>query len=111
VAEYAARLFPKQARAFIASVMAEGVEPKSSFIFKPYPADKVTPNGPRSILFTTPADTDGLGTTARLAPSDLPVAGIARLEGDPKTPDFFLLAVRLPADQAALAAAVVGAAK
>ena len=96
-AEYAARLFPKQARAFIASVMAEGIEPKTAFVFKPYPQDKVTPMGPREIAFETPPGAQGLGTAEHLEPSALPVKGIARLQGDPKTPDFFILSVRLPA--------------
>lgn len=110
-AEYAARLFPKQAHAFIASVMAEGIEPKSAFVFKPYPADKLRPIGPREIAFETPANTRGLGTAEHLAPSDLAVTGIARLQGDPNAPDFFILSVRLPLGQSGLAAAIVGAAK
>jgi len=107
VAKYAARLFPKQARAFIASVIAEGIEPKSEFIFQPYPADHVTPKGARSLVFETPAGAEGLGTSDRLKPGDLPVTGFAALQGDRKAPDFFLLTVRLPADEAGLAPAIV----
>ena len=42
VAKYSARLFPKLEQAFIAGVIAEGIEPKKDFPFGPYPADKTT---------------------------------------------------------------------
>jgi hypothetical protein len=37
VAKYSARLFPKEEQAFIAGVIAEGVEPKENFPLRPLP--------------------------------------------------------------------------
>lgn len=111
VAKYAARLFPKLERAFIAGVIAEGIEPKKNFPFGPYPADKTTYKNARLLEFETPANKDGLGTSDRLRRSSLPVLGMAKLvESDPPgSPDLFLLTVRLPPDLAHLAPAIIAA--
>ncbi len=113
VARYSARLFPKLQAAFIASVIAEGVEPKKNFPSGPYPADKITYKTPRLVEFETPANSDGLGTSDRLRKDALPVVGMAKLEesGTPGDRDFVLLTVRLPAAQARLATAIVGQAE
>lgn len=107
VARYSARLFAKPERAFIAGVIAEGIEPKENFPFGPYPADKTTYRSARLVEFETPADMDGLGTSDRLQKNALPIEGMARLEGPPDGPDFFLLTVRLPAELSNLASAIV----
>jgi hypothetical protein len=107
VAKYAARLFPRVAPAFIARVIAEGVEPKADFPSGPYPADKTTYKNARLVEFVTPANADGLGTSDRLQKSALPIAGMAKLEDTPDGPNFFLVTVRLPANQASLAPAIV----
>ena len=107
VARYSARLFAKLERAFIAGVIAEGIEPKEKFPFGPYPADKTTYRNARLVEFETPADTNGLGTSDRLQKNSLPIEGMARLEGPPDGPDFFLLTVRRPAELANLASAIV----
>ncbi|MGA2491485.1 MAG: hypothetical protein ABSF67_00890 [Roseiarcus sp.] len=111
VAKIAARVFADPERAFVASVIAEGIEPKENFPAGPYPADKLTYKTPTLVEFATPAGKDGLGTAGRLAKGALPVAGLAKLVGPADGPDLYLLAVRLPAAQADLAASIVGAAE
>lgn len=111
VAKYAARLFAKLEQAFIAGVIAEGVEPKTDFPSGPYPADKTTYKSPLLVEFATPANKDGLGTSDRLKKNSLPVSGMAKLKVSPDGPDFFLLTVRLPANQAGLAPAIIAQAE
>lgn len=111
VAKYSARLFPQLEQAFIASVIAEGIEPKEDFPSGPYPADKTTAKSARLIEFETPANMDGLGTSGQLQKSALPIEGMAKLEDTADGPDFYLLSVRLPANQAALAPAIVSQAE
>ncbi|MGD1036454.1 MAG: hypothetical protein ABR878_04520 [Roseiarcus sp.] len=111
VAKYSARLFAKVERAFIAGVIAEGIEPQANFPAGPYPADKTTYKNARLVEFETPADRDGLGTSDRLQKNSLPITGMAKLEDSPDGPNFFLLTVRLPANQAILAPAIVSQAE
>jgi hypothetical protein len=111
VAKYAARLFAQQEEAFIASVIAEGIEPKKDFPSGPYPADKMTYRNPLLVEFATPANKDGLGTSDRLQKNALPVVGTAMLKATPNGPDFYLLTVRLPADQVDLAPAIIAQAE
>ena len=109
VARYAARLFPDPEKAFIAGVIAEGIEPKANFPTGPYPADKLTYKGPLVVEFATPANSDGLGDSSLLKKNASPISGVAKLVASADGPQFYLLAVRLPAKQAALAAAIVAA--
>ena len=109
VAKYSARLFAKAEQAFIAGVIAEGVEPKENFVFAPYAADKLTYRSATLVEYVTPANADGLGTSDRLQKSAQPVVGMATLRSEADGPDFVLLAVRLAPTQAKLAAAIVGA--
>jgi hypothetical protein len=113
VARYAARLFPRVARSFIHEVIALGIEPKGSFPFGPYPADKLTYKSARMVEFTTPANKDGLGTSGALKKSELPIRGVAVLadSSTPGTPNFVLLTARLPATQAKLIDAIINAAE
>jgi hypothetical protein len=111
VAKVAARVFAVPERAFVASVIAEGIEPKENFPAGPYPTDKLTYRTPTQVEFATPAGKDGLGAAAGLGASPLPVVGLAKLAGPADGPDLYLLAVRLPAAQADLAAAIVAAAE
>jgi hypothetical protein len=113
VAKYSARLFPKLEQAFIAGVIAEGVEPKKNFPFAPYPADKTSYKNGRLLEFETPANKDGLGTSDRLRKDSSPIQGMAKLEesAPPGSPDFYLLTVRLPADQAHLSSAIIAEAE
>ena len=111
VAKVAARVFAGPEKAFVASVIAEGIEPKENFPAGPYPADKMTDKTPTLVEFATPAGKDGLASADRLAKAALPTAGLAKLVGPADGPDLYLLAVRLPAAQADLAAAIVAAAE
>ena len=111
VAKIAARVFADPEKAFVASVIAEGIEPKENFPAGPYSADKLTYKTPTLVEFATPAGKDGLGTAGRLAKGALPVAGLAKLVGPADGPDLYLFAVRLPAAQADLVAAIIGAAE
>jgi hypothetical protein len=80
VAIYASRLFPKLAAAFIATVRNENVMPASNFDRGPYIGDEVTYPATGVARFTTPADSQGLGTDGALAPANNPIRGIAVLE-------------------------------
>src|ERR1019366_5367699 len=111
VAKYSARLFAKQEQKFIAGVIAEGIEPKKNFPFGPYPADKLAYKTPLLVEFQTPGNKDGLGTSDRLQKNAQPVVGMATVKQDSDGPDFFLLTVRLPANQAGLAPAIVAQAE
>jgi hypothetical protein len=109
VARYAARLFPQLYQAFIAGVIAEGIEPKESFPSGPYPADKLIYKTQRLVEFVTPANSDGLGDSGLLKKNASPISGMAKIVDSPDGPQFYLLTVRLPANQAALAPAIVAA--
>jgi hypothetical protein len=111
VAKYSARLFAKEEQAFIAGVIAEGIEPKENFVFQPYPQDKTTYKSARLAEYETPAGAEGLGTSGRLQTSADATVGMAQLKGGADEPDLILLAVRLPPAQAKLAPAIVGAAE
>ena len=54
VAEIIARVFPAH-RAFVRDVIAEGIEPASSFPFGPYPNDKLTYKNSETVEYLTPA--------------------------------------------------------
>jgi hypothetical protein len=110
VAKYAARLFPRAARAFIEGVIAEGIEPKENFPSGPYPADKLTIKNLRLVEYETPAMKDGLGTD-RLQKNASAVVGVAKLEQSDDGPNLFLISIRLPANQAGLAASIIAAAE
>ena len=118
VAEYAARLFPQLEKKFIADVIAEGIEPKSSFPSGPYPADKLTYKTPRLVEFVTPANKDGLGDagaprgdSGALQKNASPISGMAKLVDSEQGLQFYLLTVRLPPEQANLAPAIVSQAE
>jgi hypothetical protein len=101
VAHVAARLFPA-ASAFVASVKAENQAPASDFATTPYSGDTITRHGPYEADFVTPPHQRGLGTASLLVPSNLPVHGIAMLLPDNGGFSLVTLAIRLPAQSAAL---------
>jgi len=111
VARYAARLFPQPERDFVASVIAEGIEPKENFPVGPYPVDKLTYKAPRVVEFVTPANSDGLGDSGLLKKNASPISGMAKIVDSDDGPQFYLLTFRLPADAAALAPAIISAAE
>ena len=82
VAITAARLFPISGRAFIAEVRSEDVIPDSSFEVKPFPADRLRYLNDHELLYTTSANSDGLGTAGLLTQSDRPVQGLILLDAD-----------------------------
>jgi adenine-specific DNA-methyltransferase len=59
----------------------------------------------RRVEFETPANRGGLGTSDRLQKDAQVVAGMVKLKATSDGRDFFLLTIRLPPDQAHLAAA------
>ena len=98
VAEYASRLFPREAAAFIKKVRDEGLEPDSDFERGPYRGDSVRYVDPRTVEYTTPGNATGLGTTGDLAPSPEAIRGWAALSGDSAWPHFVIVQIRLGAD-------------
>ncbi len=92
VAAIAARIFHKQQK-FVKRVIAEGTEPASHFPTKPYPHDRLTYDGDRSVDFTTAPGAKGLGTNVWLIPNTCRSSGTVRLVDD--TPNLALIDVRL----------------
>jgi hypothetical protein len=90
-----ARVFPVY-KAFVRSVIEEGISTASDYPFGPYPNDKLTYHGDRTVEFQTPAHSEGLGTMSRLTMNDYPISGVAILRGN--TPDLLLLTARLRSD-------------
>jgi len=81
VAQIIARVFPAHS-AFARRVIAEGVEPATSFPFGPYPADKLTYKSKETVEYVTPPNTEGLGTKSFLIKNDDPIDGVAFLTGE-----------------------------
>jgi hypothetical protein len=89
-----ARVFPDSAQ-FTRNVIAEGVEPASSFPAGPYPHDRLTYRSRSVVEFETPAKTEGLGTASRLRASSDPIEGVAILISEGET-SLVQLSARLP---------------
>ncbi|HWJ48062.1 MAG TPA: hypothetical protein VNS62_10435 [Candidatus Udaeobacter sp.] len=104
VAKTIARVFPAH-RAFVEGVIAEGIEPASSFPYGPYPADTLRYRRENIVEFRTPAQTEGLGTASRLQKNDSPICGVAILFGE--EPKLLQLSVRLPSETSDLAQLIV----
>jgi hypothetical protein len=105
VAQIIARLFPAR-MAFARQVIAEGIEPASSFPTGAPATDKLTAKGAAVVEFETPGGDQGIGTIfSRLKPSADPIDGVAILEG--QTPDAAVLTVRLTADMRGLTPTIV----
>jgi hypothetical protein len=102
-AEVAARLFPSRKK-FVEGVMAEGIEPRSSFHFGSFPTDTVRRYGDDVVEFETPANKSGMGTKSRLAPGGDPIKGLAMMTSEN---DLVMLVVRLPKDQRDLATTIM----
>jgi hypothetical protein len=81
VAKTIARVFPDH-KEFVQDVIAEGIEPASSFPAGPYPADKITHRSENLVEFETPPNTKGLGTDSMLRANSIPIQGVAILSGD-----------------------------
>ena len=102
-AQAIARLFPTQ-MAFADKVIAEGVEPASSFPKGPFLQDQLTRRGDDIVEYETPAGARGLGTTFSRLTSGTAIDGVALLQG--QTPDLVFLAARLPATLQTLVPAI-----
>ncbi len=74
-------------------------------LFGPYPQDKLTYKGDRTVEYETPAQTRGLGTHSWLVKNTSPIEGVAMLIGE--TPDLVLLSVRLPFDLSRLTSTII----
>ena len=105
VARVIARVFPSH-RQFVRSVIAEGIEPASSFPAGPYPHDKLTYRDKNIVEFETPANADGLGTDSRIQPNSSPIRGVAILLSDADT-SLVQLSVRLPTQDLDLEFAII----
>jgi hypothetical protein len=104
VAEIIARVFPAY-KAFVTRVIAEGIEPASSFPFGPYPKDKLIYKSNKIVEYQTPPNTDGLGTKSRLQKNSIPISGVAILEG--ADTNLIQLSARLPLDLADLTPTII----
>lgn len=84
VARTIARVFPDKWR-FVQDVIAEGIEPASSFPPGPYPADKMTYRTKKIVEFETPPNSKGLGTDSMLLMNASPIRGVAILFGEERS--------------------------
>lgn len=81
VAQIIARVFPAHWD-FVRRVIAEGVEPATSFPYGPYPADRLIYKNKETVEYVTPPNTEGLGTRSFLIKDDNPIGGVAVLTGE-----------------------------
>jgi hypothetical protein len=79
VAEIIARVFPAY-KAFATNVMKE-LSPPDTFSLGPYPKDLLTSKSATVVEYTTPAQTEGLGTHSDLKKNDSPIDGVTILVG------------------------------
>jgi hypothetical protein len=93
VARTIARVFPAH-EAFVQDVIAEGIEPASSFPHGPYAGDTLQYRSTDIVEFRTPAHREGLGTASRLQENDSAISGVAILFGE--EPNLVQLSIRLP---------------
>jgi hypothetical protein len=105
VAKVIARLFPDR-RQFVQDVVAEGIEPATSFPIGPYPQDKLTYRSKSIVEFETPANAEGLGTASRLQANSIPIRGVAILLSDDNT-SLIQLSARPPDQDRDLTAAIL----
>lgn len=105
VAHVIARVFPAY-KAFVRSVIKEGFDISSSFVFGPYPQDKLIYKSKEIVEYRTPPNTEGLGTNSNLQRNGSPTSGVAILAGIPSEPDLWLLSTRLPPNLVGLSTAI-----
>jgi len=95
VAEIIARVFPAH-KAFVSSVIAEGIETTADFPSGPYPKDKLRYLSNEIVEYETLPQTDGIGTLSRLQKNDTGILGVAILSGPDRELNLSLLSARLP---------------
>ena len=87
-------------------MIAEGLEPASTFPYGPYPADKLTYKNKDTVEYTTPPNTEGMGTESDFVANAYPVKGVVILY-----PDEYLsaaqLSVRLPPEMSDLIPVII----
>lgn len=105
VAQVIARVFPAY-KAFAQSVIAEGIEPASSFPSGPFPQDKLTYRGTSVVEFETPANATGLGTNSELQVGPGPVDGVAIISG--ADTDLTQISARLSGSDSGLIQPIIG---
>jgi hypothetical protein len=104
VAMIIAHVFPAY-KAFVQSVIAEGMEPATDFPFGPYPPDKLTYRAKNIVEFETPGNAQGLGTDSRLQMNASPIEGVAIVSG--ADTDLTHLSARVAATDRDLIPAIV----
>jgi hypothetical protein len=104
VARTIARVFPAH-KEFVDRVVAEGIEPASSFSYGPYPNDTIKNCGKNVVEFSTPAQADGLGTDSRLQKNNTPISGAAILLGE--EPNLLRVWVRLTSEDSDLTQRII----
>jgi hypothetical protein len=93
VAQIIARVFPVHWD-FVRQVIAEGIQPATSFPYGSYPGDRLTYKNNETVEYVTPANADGLGTESFLVKDADPISGVALLTG--KELSLTHLSARLP---------------
>lgn len=106
VASIIARIFPAH-KAFVAHVVAEGIQTAADFPSGPYPKDKLRYRSKEVVEYETPPQTEGLGTRSRLQKSDIAITGVEILSGSNEELDLISLSVRLPQASEDLRRAIV----
>ena len=106
VASIIARVFPAH-KAFVAKVIAEGMETAADFPSGPYPKDELRYRSKEAVEYETPPQTEGLGTRSRLQKSDRAITGVEILSGPNEELDLISLSVRLPQVSEELTRAIV----
>jgi len=104
VARFIARVFPAH-MAFVKRVIAEGIEPASSFPRGPHPGDKLAYLNKDVVEYETPANQDGLGTESAFKKSGNAISRVAILTGEELS--LIYLAVRLPPDATDLGPVII----
>jgi hypothetical protein len=106
VAQMAARYFPEQ-KSFIRGVIAEGLEPASSFRSGPFPGDRVLRMEPREADVETQPGRKGAGTAVMLDPGKGAIRTRLRLEAPRGDLELKAVSVRLPANMGDLTQAIL----
>lgn len=104
VAQTIARVFPAHL-AFVRRVIAEGIEPATSFPYGPYATDKLTYKSKEIVEYVTPPNTEGLGTKSFLIKNANPIDGVVLLTGEELS--LTHLSARLPPEMSDLLPVII----
>lgn len=104
VAQVIARVFPAH-KAFVDGVIYAFDFFAPEVTWGPYPGDKLHYLSGGVVEYSTPPNSEGLGTQSPLKPNDQPIVGAAILQG--QTPDLVLLSMRLPPKAAAATTEII----